>query len=624
MDSKSSDSGPISGPDYNYILNMSLWSLTKEKVDELIKQRDSKGKELSDLKKKPPSDLWREDLAAFAEELDRVEAQEKEDSLAGFAGKAIKGKVGKPKIKKLQLEETMPSPFGRRIVPEVTSAMKADASKKLLKKKKVDSDSIGIKLEFDDEFGGMLADGGADDSQNTTVQKSPKPKRVKKEPGTRVRRTPQSSKSSGKKVKKRNPWSDDDAESESDLEESEPVVIPRDSLLRRAAAERPKYTFDFSEEEDADDDDDDDDNVSNTNHNNLDDLKVKASPVINNQDDDDDPSDSLYKEDEDFPPVKSKPSSEKSSQEKKDKDFGDLFSFSSYSQKSGNDITKLDSDGDDSGPVYSSSFVKSAEKAPSKTVATKKAKLSLDTPKPKRATKSKKTEPVHSDSDSEFGLPSSDTIPKSKRPTKPKMTEPVHTDSDSEFGLPSSDTIPKSKRPTKPKMTEPVHTDSDSEFGFLSSETTPKPKRPTKPKKTEPVHSDSDLEFGFLSSETAPKPKRPPKSKKADLVNVESDLEFGMPKKAAAPKGKGRGRKRKQSDSENEGEYTPAKKQARSSAGKVRTQKSKKVSTQHDSDGDIFPSDFVSENTSRQQPGRARKEVKYFVESDDEDDFDMF
>lgn len=65
-----------------------------------------------------------------------MEAQEREDVLAGMAGKAIKGKIGKPKVKKLQLEETMPSPFGRRIVPEIT-AMKADASKKLLKKKKV-------------------------------------------------------------------------------------------------------------------------------------------------------------------------------------------------------------------------------------------------------------------------------------------------------------------------------------------------------------------------------------------------------------------------------------------------------------------------------------------------------
>lgn len=36
------DSGSTSGPNFNYILSMPLWCLTKEKVDELLKQRDSK------------------------------------------------------------------------------------------------------------------------------------------------------------------------------------------------------------------------------------------------------------------------------------------------------------------------------------------------------------------------------------------------------------------------------------------------------------------------------------------------------------------------------------------------------------------------------------------------------
>lgn len=36
------DSGSTSGPNFNYILNMPLWCLTKEKVDELLKQRDQK------------------------------------------------------------------------------------------------------------------------------------------------------------------------------------------------------------------------------------------------------------------------------------------------------------------------------------------------------------------------------------------------------------------------------------------------------------------------------------------------------------------------------------------------------------------------------------------------------
>ncbi|XP_032298270.1 DNA topoisomerase 2-beta-like isoform X2 [Coturnix japonica] len=123
-DDASSASGSTSGPDFNYILNMSLWSLTKEKVEELMKQRDSKERELNDLKRKSASDLWKEDLAAFVEELEKVEAQERDDILAGMIDKPIKGEVGKPKMKKLQLEETMSSPFG-------------DASRKLLKREKI-------------------------------------------------------------------------------------------------------------------------------------------------------------------------------------------------------------------------------------------------------------------------------------------------------------------------------------------------------------------------------------------------------------------------------------------------------------------------------------------------------
>ncbi len=42
-DSDSSvDSGSSSGPNFNYILNMPLWCLTKEKVEDLLKQRDLK------------------------------------------------------------------------------------------------------------------------------------------------------------------------------------------------------------------------------------------------------------------------------------------------------------------------------------------------------------------------------------------------------------------------------------------------------------------------------------------------------------------------------------------------------------------------------------------------------
>ena len=49
---------------------MMLWYLTKEKKDELLKQRDAKAKELTKLRKMTPPDLWREDLEGFLEQLD--------------------------------------------------------------------------------------------------------------------------------------------------------------------------------------------------------------------------------------------------------------------------------------------------------------------------------------------------------------------------------------------------------------------------------------------------------------------------------------------------------------------------------------------------------------------------
>uniref|UniRef100_A0A6Q2XTB6 DNA topoisomerase 2 n=1 Tax=Esox lucius TaxID=8010 RepID=A0A6Q2XTB6_ESOLU len=240
------DSGSSSGPNFNYILNMSLWCLTKEKVEELLRQRDLKKGELNELQRKSPEDLWKEDLAVFIEELDKIEAQERADLSSGSGTKLVKGKVGKPKVKKFHLEETLPSPYGRRVIPTITQAMKTDASKKMTKKKKGDSDLV-VKMEFDDDMGVLGADGGTGDnslnssSANTPATASAKPKaprvkREKKEPGApRARKPPAPKGSAGKKVKKRNPWSEDESKSESDLEDCEPVVIPRDTKSQRAS-----------------------------------------------------------------------------------------------------------------------------------------------------------------------------------------------------------------------------------------------------------------------------------------------------------------------------------------------------------------------------------------------------
>uniref|UniRef100_A0A8C3A1H5 DNA topoisomerase 2 n=1 Tax=Cyclopterus lumpus TaxID=8103 RepID=A0A8C3A1H5_CYCLU len=275
------DSGSSAGPNFNYILNMPLWCLSKEKVDDLLKQRDHKRAELSDLQKKLPDDLWKEDLALFVEELDKVERQEREDQSIGKAVKLVKGKVGKPKAKKLNLEETLPSPFGRRVEPP-TQAIRADAAKKLSRKKKSDIDPA-LKLELDEE--GLPIEGAARDT-SVVKPKPPRVKREKKEPGApRVRKPPAPKGTPVKKAKKRNPWSSDESKSDSDAEDSQPIV-PRETKSQRASASKPKYTFDFSEEEEEADEEE----------NGADD--VASSPMVrfddHNEDEEEDDNEDPY------------------------------------------------------------------------------------------------------------------------------------------------------------------------------------------------------------------------------------------------------------------------------------------------------------------------------------------
>lgn len=65
---------------FDYLLGMSMWMLTEERKNELLKQKDAKLHELDILKKKTKEDLWREDLDVFMEKLDSVEDKERKDA----------------------------------------------------------------------------------------------------------------------------------------------------------------------------------------------------------------------------------------------------------------------------------------------------------------------------------------------------------------------------------------------------------------------------------------------------------------------------------------------------------------------------------------------------------------
>ncbi|KAM9210098.1 DNA topoisomerase 2-alpha [Dugong dugon] len=224
-ETEKSDSVTDSGPTFNYLLDMPLWYLTKEKKDELCKLRHEKEQELETLKRKSPSDLWREDLAAFIEELEIVEAKEKQDEQVGLPGKGGKGKG-----KKAQMAEVLPSPSGRRVIPRVTIEMKAEAEKKI--KRKIKSENTE----------GSPQEGSAEpESLKQRLEK-----KQKREPGNKTKKQTNLPFKPVKKGKKRNPWSD----SESDMSDNESNfdLPPRETEPRRAA--KSKFTIDLDSEED--------------------------------------------------------------------------------------------------------------------------------------------------------------------------------------------------------------------------------------------------------------------------------------------------------------------------------------------------------------------------------------
>ncbi|XP_010958747.1 DNA topoisomerase 2-alpha [Camelus bactrianus] len=257
-ETEKSDSVADSGPTFNYLLDMPLWYLTKEKKDELCKLRNEKEQELETLKRKSPSDLWKEDLAAFIEELEAVEAKEKQDEQIGLPGKGAKAKG-----KKTQMAEVLPSPCGKRVIPQVTIEMKAEAEKKIKKK-----------IKNENTEGNSQEDGMEVESLKQRLEK-----KQKREPGTKTKKQTTLPFKPIKKAKKRNPWSD--SESDMSSNESNFDVPPREKEPRRAAA-KTKFTMDLDSDEDCSDFDEktqDEDFVPSD----ASSLKTKTSPKHTNK-----------------------------------------------------------------------------------------------------------------------------------------------------------------------------------------------------------------------------------------------------------------------------------------------------------------------------------------------------
>ncbi|XP_014222609.1 DNA topoisomerase 2 isoform X1 [Trichogramma pretiosum] len=240
-DEEQSSPAAIEKENFDYLLGMTMWSLTKEKKDELLKQKDEKLAELHRLQARTPLSLWKEDLDNLLAELNKTEEKEKKNESKS------KVKTKKPPAKFYNSDET------RRIVPMIDNEMKkkiekADIATKdkkdgIKKEKRVKKEK-GV-VEEKDEFDALIegTKQPLDDRLGESPDKLEKEKKGKK--GLKQTKLPFKP---AKKVKKEKEFdeSGDSDEAEIDFDSLSPPPQPR--APRRAAAAQKKYTIDNSDE----------------------------------------------------------------------------------------------------------------------------------------------------------------------------------------------------------------------------------------------------------------------------------------------------------------------------------------------------------------------------------------
>ncbi|KAH8335876.1 hypothetical protein KR074_000575 [Drosophila pseudoananassae] len=254
---------------FDYLLGMSMWMLTEEKKNELLKQRDAKLAELENLRKKTPELLWLDDLDALEQKLNEVEEKERleEMGINLKTAKSLKSQKGATTAKGRKVKgsaapgagDVFPDPEGERVEFKVTEEIvkKMAAATKLAgaktakepkepKVKKEPKGKAGIKTEANaeevDEFD-ALVEGG--------TKTSPKVKKevVKKEPGEKK---PRQKKENGGALKQgKLDFSKAKAKkTNSPADASDDEVAPRaERPGRRAASKKIDYSSLFSDEE---------------------------------------------------------------------------------------------------------------------------------------------------------------------------------------------------------------------------------------------------------------------------------------------------------------------------------------------------------------------------------------
>lgn len=254
---------------FDYLLGMSMWMLTEERKNELLKQRDNKLVELAAIKAKSLEVMWTDDLDVLSKKLDEVEERERLDAIStekklkSGAGKSA-GRGGMKSLgKKSAIDETKPSQMGEEVRFKVTEELlkkyeklAAGPANPRVKKEKKEPGEAGAE-GGDDEFDALV------EGKKPKVKKEPKEPKVKKEKKEKDgMKQPKLNfgKGGGRGRKKKAGTSDEEDNFNSDVSDDFGVAVnvpARERTTgRRAASKKINYSFNDDEEDNFDKSDD--------------------------------------------------------------------------------------------------------------------------------------------------------------------------------------------------------------------------------------------------------------------------------------------------------------------------------------------------------------------------------
>ncbi|XP_046387221.1 DNA topoisomerase 2-alpha isoform X2 [Ischnura elegans] len=235
------------GLDFDYLLGMTMWSLTKERKDELLKKQAEKQQEYRILQATTPAQIWRTDLDNLREMLDKVEEKELEAARVDYSkqAKGPKGKqAGKRKGGAVAIE-VMPSPIGRKVAPRIGEELIKKFEKAVWAKENKGKRMPKVKKEKEeekDEFDAMCD--GKTPTLAQRVGNSPEAVDNKLKAKKAVKQTKLNF---GKKSKKMDDEDSDSFDEDMDFGGSEEVVAR--GVPKRAAAAKAKLSYDIDDED---------------------------------------------------------------------------------------------------------------------------------------------------------------------------------------------------------------------------------------------------------------------------------------------------------------------------------------------------------------------------------------